>query len=83
MEHVVLYVVKDRFIRVSRRPDDMWAVVNGPRGSILRAFNVKAHAIAYARAVSFAGKLILFVDDRFGIAKRQAATSPTYPVWLD
>ena len=83
MEHVVIYVARDHFIRVSRRPDDMWAVVNGPRGSVLRAFNVKAHAIAYARAVSCAGKLRLFVDDRYGIAKRQPATSPTYPVWLD
>lgn len=78
-----MHVVIERFIRVSQRSDDQWAVVNGPRGSVLRAFNVKAHAIAYARAVSFAGKLRLFVDDRYGIAKRQPATSLTYPIWLD
>lgn len=73
----------DHYIRVSQRCDDMWAVVDGPRGNVLLAFNAKAHAIAYARAVSFAGKLKLFVDDRFGIAIRQSATSLTYPVWLD
>ncbi len=56
----------DNYIRVSQRCDDMWAVVDGPRGNVLLAFNAKAHAIAYARAVSFAGKLKLFVDDRFG-----------------
>lgn len=78
-----MHVVIESFIRVSQRSDDLWAVISGPRGSVLRAFNVKAHAIAYARAVSFAGKLRLFVDDRYGIAKRQPATSLTYPVWLD
>jgi hypothetical protein len=79
MEHVL----SDNFIRVSQRSDDMWAVVSGPRGNVLLAFNMKAHAIAYARAVSSAGKLKLFVDDRYGIAMRQPAASLTYPVWLD
>ncbi len=75
--------MRDGFVHVTQRRDDMWAVLKGPRGTVLLAFKLKAHAIAYARAISFAGELTLFVDDRCGIAKRQAVDTLTYPLWLD
>lgn len=75
--------MQDDFVRVTQRQDDMWTVLRGPRGIVLLAFKLKTHAIAYARAISFAGKLPLFVDDRCGVARRQDANTLTYPMWLD
>ena len=75
--------MKDDFIRVTRRGDGTWAVFRGHRGLVLLAFRLKAHAIAYARAISFSGKLALFVDDRFGIGVRQSSSSLTYLIVLD
>jgi len=71
------------FIRVSRRRDGMWAVFRGRGSLVLLAFRLKAHAIAYARAVSFSRKLALFVDNRCGVGVRQPSTSLTYPILLD
>lgn len=75
--------MKDDFIRVTRRRDGSWTVFRGPHSLILLAFRLKAHAIAYARAVSFSGKLILFVDDKSGVAIRQSSSSLTYPMLLN
>lgn len=68
-----------RFIRVTKGSDRTWIVLRGPRGISLLRFAIKAHAVAYARAVSQAGKLTLFVDDKHGTAIRQSAASLTYP----
>ena len=75
--------MKNDFIRVTRRRDGMWAVFRGPHDLVLLAFRLKAHAVAYARAVSFSGKLALFVDDKSGIGIRQSSSSLTYPILLD
>ncbi|WP_423414970.1 DUF2188 domain-containing protein [Hyphomicrobium sp. B1] len=71
--------MKNDFIRVTRRSDGAWAVFRGSQGLALLAFRVKAHAVAYARAISFSRKLTLFVDDKFGIGVRQSYPSLTYP----
>jgi hypothetical protein len=47
------------------------------------SFDVKSHAIAFARAVSFSRKLALFVDDAYGVAIRQSPASLTYPTILN
>lgn len=75
--------MKNDFIRVTQRTDGAWAVFRGAHGLVLLAFRLKAHAVAYARAISFSGQLALYVDDKFGIGVRQSSTSLTYPRWLE
>ena len=75
--------MKTDFIRVRRRGDGAWTVFRGPQGLMLLAFRLKAHAVAYARAISFSGKLALFVDDKGGTGVRQSSSSLTYPRVLD
>lgn len=72
-----------RFIRVTRGADKNWAVLRGPRGISLLQFAIKSHAVTYARAVSLAGKLTLFVDDKYGTAVRQSTSTMTYPKILN
>ncbi len=75
--------MKNDFIRVTRRRDGMWAVFRGPQSLGLLAFRLKAHAVAYARAISFSGRLALFVDNKSGMGVRQTSSSLTYPIFLD
>jgi hypothetical protein len=75
--------MKSDFIRVTRRRESVWTVLRGPRGLCLLTFRLKSHAVAYARAISFSGKLALFVDDGNGIAVRQSSSSLTYPIVLN
>lgn len=77
------FAMKDDFIRVTQRRDDMWTVLSGTHGLVLLAFKLKSHAVSYARAISFSRKLALFVDDKNGTAIRQTSSSLTYPIWLD
>ena len=71
------------FIRVVQRGEQRWSVLSGPRAISLLTFKLKSHAIAYARAVSFSGRLTLFVDDENGMAIRQDSETLTYPRVLD
>lgn len=71
------------FIRVVQRGELRWSVLSGPRAISLLTFKLKSHAIAYARAVSFSGRLTLFVDDENGMAIRQDSETLTYPRVLD
>lgn len=75
--------MENDFIRVTRRRDGLWAVFRGRGGTVLLAFRLKAHAVAYARAISFSRKLALFVDNKCGVGVRQPAISLTYPILLD
>ncbi len=70
------------YIRVVEGPQRTWTVLREPHGRILLSFNVKSHAVAYARAVSFSDKLTLFIDDLRGISIRQTQASLTYPTVL-
>jgi hypothetical protein len=49
----------------------------------MMSFEVKSHAIAFARAVSFSRKLTLFIDDACGVSIRQSSASLTYPTVLN
>jgi hypothetical protein len=71
------------FIRVTQRGNPLWTVMRGPRRVSLLTFKIKSHAVAYARAISYSGKLTLYVDDENGIAIKQHASSLTYPVVLN
>lgn len=71
--------VNSSFIRVTQRQDHLWSVVRGLDGEKPLTFRLKAHAVAYGRALSYSGKLTLFVDDQRGIAVRQDPSSVTYP----
>lgn len=70
-------------IRVIEGPDRAWTVTREPYRRRMLSFDVKSHAIAFARAVSFSRKLALFVDDAYGVAIRQSPASLTYPTILN
>lgn len=67
------------FIRVTQQQGRRWRVLRGLDCESPLTFRLKAHAIAYGRALSCSGKLTLFIDDRRGIAVEQEASSLTYP----
>ena len=71
------------YIRVSEGPESAWMVLREPQRKSLRSFDLKSHAIAFARAVSFSRKLTLFIDDGSGVAVRQSSASLTYPTVLN
>jgi hypothetical protein len=75
--------VENRFIRVTQQRDKTWSVLRGQRGIFLLGFAIKAHAVAYGRAVSLSSKLTLFVDNQYGTPVRQSAASLTYPRLLN
>lgn len=71
------------YILVTKGPERGWAVVREPHRRSMLSFEVKSHAIAFARAVSFSRKLTLFIDDPSGVSIRQSAASLTYPTILN
>lgn len=71
--------MNDDFIRVTQRRKPHWTVVRGPVGIDLLTFRVKAHAVAYGRALSHAGRMELFVDNQDGTTVRQDMSTLTYP----
>lgn len=74
--------LESEHIRVAAGLASTWSVLKEPHSQHLRSFNTKSHALAYARAVSFSRKLVLFVDDVRGLAVRQTSASLTYPIYL-
>lgn len=70
-------------IRVTEGPERAWSVVREPHRRSMMSFEVKSHAVAFARAVSFSRKLTLFVDDGYGVSVRQSSASLTYPTVLN
>jgi hypothetical protein len=75
--------MQSEYIRVSEVPEHRWMVFREPHGESLMSFEIKSHAVAFARAVSFSGKLTLFIDDGSGVAVRQLPASLTYPTILN
>ena len=71
--------MSDSFIRVTQRTEQLWTVVRGPDDVGILTFQLKAHAVAYGRALSYAGKLALFIDDQHGFAVKQEQSTLTYP----
>jgi len=75
--------VEREYIRVCEGPENAWMVLCEPQRKSLLSFEIKSHAIAFARAVSFSRKLTLFIDDGSGVAVRQSSASLTYPTILN
>ena len=75
--------VNSGFIRVTQRQEHLWSVVRGLSIEKPLSFRLKAHAVAYGRALSCSGKLTLFVDDKHGVAVMQESSSLTYPLSLN
>lgn len=67
------------YIRVRQCNLLRWSVLRGPRAISLLTFKLKSQAVAYARAISFSGRLTLYVDDEYGLAIRQDVATLTYP----
>lgn len=70
------------FIRVTQRQHSHWSVMRGPRGICLLTFKMKSQAIAYARVVSLASHLTLYIDDEDGTPVRQNAGPSADPAIL-
>ena len=75
--------MESEYILVTKGPERAWTVVREPHRRSMMSFEVKSHAIAFARAVSFSRKLTLFVDDALGVSVRQSPASLTYPTVLN
>jgi hypothetical protein len=70
-------------IRVTEGSERAWSVVREPHRRSMLNFEIKSHAVAFARAVSFSRKLTLFIDDAYGVSVRQSSASLTYPTVLN
>ena len=75
--------MESEYILVTKGPERAWTVLREPHRRSMMSFEVKSHAIAFARAVSFSRKLTLFVDDAHGVSVRQSPASLTYPTVLN
>lgn len=75
--------MESEYILVTKGPERAWTVVQEPRRRNMLSFEVKSHAVAFARAVSFSRKLTLFIDDASGVSIRQSSASLTYPTVLN
>ena len=51
--------MENEYILVTKGPERAWTVVREPHRRSMMSFEVKSHAIAFARAVSFSRKLTL------------------------
>ena len=69
-------------IHVSQDRSDTWLVVeHGTRSEVAR-YRVRAHAMAFARAVAFGRRVEMVVHENDGSIVRHARTSLTYPTSL-
>lgn len=75
--------MKSDYILVTKPHGASWSVLRGQSNLCLLCFRLKAHAVAFGRALACSRQLPLFVDDRNGIAVRQSSASLTYPMLLD
>jgi hypothetical protein len=75
--------MQSEYIRVTEGSERAWTVIREPHQRSMLSFDVKSHAIAFARAVSFSRKLTLFIDDAHGVSVRQSPASLTYPTVLN
>jgi hypothetical protein len=66
-------------LRVSQLPSGSWLVARVADNLPTRVFRLKAHAIAYARALAFTGDVRLCIYGPDGVGVIQAKESLTYP----
>jgi hypothetical protein len=68
-------------IHVKQRPCGSWNV-SGDEGLFSRSFRIRAHAVAFGRALAFTTGSTLFFYDADGSRVRQSRASMTYPLVL-
>jgi len=70
-------------INVAQTDSGSWLVSQGTRQLAMRAFRLKAHAMAFGRALAFSRGAAMYVYARDGRATQQARQTLTYPIKLD
>jgi len=70
-------------INVAQTDSGSWLVSQGTRRLPMRAFRLKAHAMAFGRALAFSRRAGLYVYGPDGCATQQARQTLTYPITLD
>ncbi len=72
-----------RDVHVARGPKTTWLVRRGSQPAELVSYRLKAHAMAFARALAFSTGVDMIVHDLDGVVTRYSRASLTYPTWLD
>jgi len=70
-------------INVAQAESGSWLVSRGTRRLPVRAFRLKAHAMAFGRALAFNRHVEMIVHDLDGRSTRHQRASLTYPTSLD
>jgi hypothetical protein len=71
-----------RDIHVVRGADEAWLVKRG-KMPLSSSYRVRAHAMAFARAVAYSARADMIVHDLSGAKTRHTRASLSYPVSLD
>lgn len=72
-----------RDIHVVHGPGEAWVVKRGGQIFASSSYRLRAHAMAFARAVAFGAHADMIVHDRSGIRTRYGRASLSYPTSLD
>jgi hypothetical protein len=72
-----------RDIHVVRGPGEYWLVRQDGQILASSSYRVRAHAMAFARAVAFQVHADMIVHDRCGVRTRYGRASLSYPTSLD
>jgi hypothetical protein len=72
-----------RDIHVVRGPDEVWLVKQGEMSLASPSYRVRAHAMAFARAVACRAHADMIVHDLCGAKTRYTRASLSYPTSLD
>lgn len=72
-----------RDVHVARGPETTWLVRRGGQPAELASYRLKAHAMAFARALAFSAGVEMIVHDPNGVVTRHSRASLTYPTSLD
>jgi len=72
-----------RDIHVVRGPDENWLVKQGTILLASASYRVRAHAMAFARAVAYGAHADMIVHDLSGATTLHTRASLSYPVVLD
>lgn len=70
-------------IHVVRGPGKGWMVVQDGRSFASANYRLRAHAVAFARAVAFGARADMIVHDLGGRRTRHTRASLSYPTSLD
>ncbi|HEX2839649.1 DUF2188 domain-containing protein [Hyphomicrobium sp.] len=72
-----------RDVHVIRGPSKLWTVAQEGHVATSANYRVRAHAIAFARAVAFAAHADMIVHEPAGRSTRHPRASLSYPTSLD